>query len=185
MSVRHGLLGLLAGEPGSGYDLTRRFEKLLGAIWPARHPQIYSELTRLADDGLIEVAAEGPRRRREYRVTDQGLAELRHWLTEVETDHTMRLDPVLRSLFFWLMSPGELRAHLMKEGDYYRARAEQYRGLAAEDHGEFADSPQSRALRLTAEAAIRLYQALADWADWATTTPLVTGEKPARGAQET
>jgi len=177
MSVRYGLLGLLAGEAGSGYDLTRRFEEMLGSIWPAKHPQIYSELTRMANEGLIEAEAEGPRRRKEYRITDAGRAELRRWLTDVEVDHTMRLDPVLRSLFFWLMSPDELQAHFDKEADYYRTLADQYRGLAAaKDRGEFGDTPQNRAIRVTAEAGIRLYQALADWADWAKTTPLAAPE---------
>ncbi|MEU6645755.1 PadR family transcriptional regulator [Saccharomonospora sp. NPDC046836] len=172
MSLRHGLLGLLAGEPGSGYDLTRRFEETLGSIWPAKHPQIYSELTRLAAEGLIEAEAEGPRRRKEYRITDAGMTELRRWLVDVEVDHTMRLDPLLRSLFFWLMEPQELKAHLDKEARFYREKAELYRGsAAAKDRGDFGDSPQTRAMRVTIEAAVRLYDALADWAEWAQTVP--------------
>lgn len=160
MSVRHCLLGLLASEPGSGYDLTRRFEEVLGAIRPARHPQIYGELTRLADDGLIAAEAEGPRRRKEYRITDAGMAELRRWLTESGSDHTIRLDPLLRTPFLWLLSPAEVRAHLTEEADHYRGLAVRYRHLAAAGD----DSPQSCAARLTAEAAARLYEALADWA---------------------
>ena len=89
MSLRHGLLGLLAEAPASGYDLTRRFAEVLGPVWPARHPQIYAELTRLADEGLIEVASRGPRGRTAYRITDAGLAEVRRWLAHTETDHTL------------------------------------------------------------------------------------------------
>ena len=59
MSLRHALIGLLAERPASGWDLARRFEEVLGAVWPAGHPQIYGELRKLREDGLIEVESEG------------------------------------------------------------------------------------------------------------------------------
>ena len=71
MSLRHALIGLLAEQPASGWDLSRRFQDILGSVWPAGHPQIYGELRRLDEDGLIEVVAEGPRGRKEYRATDR------------------------------------------------------------------------------------------------------------------
>ncbi|MFD0662365.1 PadR family transcriptional regulator [Thermocatellispora tengchongensis] len=72
MSLRYGLLGLLAEGPASGYDLAQRFQEVLGQIWPAQHPKIYAELRRLADEGLIEVDSQGPRRRTAYRITPTG-----------------------------------------------------------------------------------------------------------------
>ncbi|WP_328524535.1 helix-turn-helix transcriptional regulator [Kribbella sp. NBC_00359] len=172
MSLRHGLLGLLAEGPASGYDLARRFTEVLGSIWPAQHPKIYAELGKLAAEGLVEVESEGPRRRKAYRITDAGVAEVKRWLTEVDVDHTMRLQPLLRSLFFWLMDTVDLQRHLQAEARYYRDLAEQYRVLAeAKDRGDFGYSPQTQSLRVTVEAAIRLYTSLADWADWAQTVP--------------
>ncbi|MCM3885493.1 PadR family transcriptional regulator [Frankia sp. R82] len=172
MSLRYGLLGLLAEGPASGYDLARRFEEVLGQIWPAQHPKIYAELRRLADEGLIEVDAEGPRRRRAYRITDAGVAEIRHWLTAGDVDHTIRVQPLLRSLFFWLMQPDDLRRHLDEEARFYAESAARYRAFAAaKDRGDYGDSPQVRSMRVTVEAGIRLYEALADWATWAGTVP--------------
>jgi DNA-binding PadR family transcriptional regulator len=49
VSLRHALIGLLAEQPASGYDLSRRFQEVLGSVWPAGHPQIYGELRKLAD----------------------------------------------------------------------------------------------------------------------------------------
>jgi DNA-binding PadR family transcriptional regulator len=169
MSLRHALIGLLAEQPASGWDLTRRFEDLLGAVWPAGHPQIYGELGKLEAEGFIEIDSEGPRRRKTYRATESGIAEVRRWLTAVEVDHTMRLEPVLRSVFFWLMTPEELAVHLEKEAAFYHELAEKYRAIAAaKDRGEFGDSPQTGSIRIAAEAGIRLHQALGDWATWAT-----------------
>jgi DNA-binding PadR family transcriptional regulator len=170
MSLRHALLGLLAEQPASGWDLTHRFDEVLGSVWPAGHPQIYGELRKLEQEGLIEVDAEGPRRRKAYRVTEPGLNAVRHWLTTVEVDHTMRLEPLLRSVFFWLMTPEQLSEHLDREASHYASVAAMYRGIAdAKDRGEYGDSPQTRSLRIAAEAGVRLNQALAEWATWAQT----------------
>jgi DNA-binding PadR family transcriptional regulator len=168
MSLRYGLLGLLAEGPASGYDLSRRFQEVLGAVWPAQHPQIYSELGRLADAGLIEVDSHGPRQRKAYRITEAGLAEVRRWLRDEPVDHTMRVESVLRSVFFWLMTPEELAGHLAREHEFFVTTAATLRELAgAKDRGEFGNSPQTRSLRMAAEAGIRLYEALASWAEWA------------------
>jgi DNA-binding PadR family transcriptional regulator len=173
MSLRHGLLGLLAEGPASGYDLTRRFDELLGQIWPAQHPKIYAELGRLAGEGLIEVDSEGPRRRKAYRITEAGAAEMRRWLTSVEVDHTMRLQPLLRSVFFWLMEPDRVRRHLAAEAHFSAEAARRYREYAAaKDRGDFGDSPRTRSLRITVEAGARLYEARAGWAEWAQTVDL-------------
>src|SRR5262249_46869720 len=158
MSLRHGLLGLLAEGPASGYDLTRRFHELLGSVWPAQHPQIYSELSRLAAAGLVEVDSRGPPQRKADPVTDAGLDEIRRWLTDDDVDHTVRLESLLRSVFFWLMEPGELAEHLERERRFYADTADGLRRLAAaKDRGEFSASPQGRSLRMAAEAAIRVY----------------------------
>ena len=43
-------LGLLARQPGSGYDLLKTFEKSMANVWPATQSQLYGELNKLADD---------------------------------------------------------------------------------------------------------------------------------------
>lgn len=183
MSLRHGLLGLLAEGPASGYDLTRRFQELLGEVWPAGHPQIYAELGRLAADGLIRVESTGPRGRKAYEITPAGRAEVRRWLTDVGTDHTVRLEPLLRAMFFWLMSPDELRAHLEAEERFYRDKAAGLRALTqAKDRGEYGFSPQTQSIRVAAEAGVRLMEALADWAAWAREhAPEAPGDGPEAG----
>jgi DNA-binding PadR family transcriptional regulator len=168
MSLRHALIGLLADQPASGWDLTKRFQDVLGSVWPAGHPQIYGELRKLQDDGLIEVDSEGPRGRRAYRATPAGIAEVRRWLAAGEVDHTLRLEPLLRSAFFWLMTPPEQADHLDREAAYFDAMAARCREIAAaKDRGEFGHGPQTKSLRLTLEASIRVNETLAEWARWA------------------
>jgi DNA-binding PadR family transcriptional regulator len=173
VSLRHGLLGLLAERPASGYDLARRFQEVLGALWPAQHPKIYAELGRMTAEGLIAVDSHGPRGRKAYRITDAGLAEVRQWLTSVEVDHTVRLEPLLRSFFFWLMDPDDLVRHLEREAKFYTEQAAAYREYARrKDAGEFGSTPQVQSMRITTEGGIRVYEALAEWARWAATYQL-------------
>ena len=83
MSLRYALLGLLAEEPASGYDLARKFERNLSRYaWHAQQSQIYPELNRLAADGLATVIEEGPRGRRTYAITEVGRSELRRWVLD-------------------------------------------------------------------------------------------------------
>jgi len=51
MSLRHGLLDLLAGEPMSGYDLAATTPPPMTNVWPAQHSQIYPELAKMVADG--------------------------------------------------------------------------------------------------------------------------------------
>lgn len=184
MSLRHALLGLLAEEPASGYDLARRFQEGLNSVWPAQHPQIYSELSRLANAGLIEVDSHGPRRRTAYRITDAGLAEVRRWLAEDEIDHSFRMEPLLRSFFFWLMEPEDLRRRLHEEQAQFEQYARALRTYAGQkDRGEWGTSPRTRAQRIAIEAAIRVNDALAGWARWAEEADLMASEDFGRGGE--
>jgi DNA-binding PadR family transcriptional regulator len=58
MSLRYGILGLLAEEPMHGYEMKSRYEALLGKAWEVNIGQIYSTLQRLERDGLIEAIGE-------------------------------------------------------------------------------------------------------------------------------
>ena len=166
MSLRHALLGLLADRPASGYDLAKRLESSAGFAWSAKHTQIYPELNRLADGGLVEVAAEGARGRKEYRITDAGRAEVRRWLRETTPDRTQRDDSLLRVFFLWLLEPDEAAAFLRSEADVYRSFHQRLRELDAAIAWDL-DDPSDLYGRLALERGLRTSDALAGWADWA------------------
>ncbi len=113
MSLRHAVLGLLAAEPASGYELTQRFERSLANAWSASHSQIYPELSKLEEAGYIEVVAEGARNRRTWGVTEAGREELHRWLMETEPNRTQRSELGLRA-FLQFLIPAEDRRVLME-----------------------------------------------------------------------
>lgn len=80
MNLRFALLAALSSRPRTGYALVRIFDRSVDYVWHAPHPRIYLELRRMEQDGLVDVR-ELPRGergiKREYRLSDAGLAELR------------------------------------------------------------------------------------------------------------
>ncbi|WP_030236327.1 PadR family transcriptional regulator [Streptomyces sp. NRRL S-350] len=79
MSIRHGLLALLDQGPRYGYQLRTEFEARTGATWPLNVGQVYTTLSRLERDGLVEPAGEDEDGHQFYAVTDAGRSELRSW----------------------------------------------------------------------------------------------------------
>ncbi|MCU1683596.1 MAG: PadR family transcriptional regulator [Amycolatopsis sp.] len=165
MSLRHALLGLLVDRQGSGYDLMKLFETSLANVWPATQSQVYGELGKLADGGLLAVAAEGPRGRKEYSLTESGLAELRHWLVDVEPTRVHRSDMLLRVFFLGALTREEAHTFLVKE----QLRASQDHD-AYEDIKEkidWGDDMISVNGRIALEFGLRLSAMREEWAQWA------------------
>ncbi|MEU4097700.1 PadR family transcriptional regulator [Streptomyces sp. NPDC026673] len=166
MSLRHAVLGLLADHPASGYDLLRTFQTSLANVWPATQSQLYTELNRLAEADLVTVAAEGPRGRKEYAITEAGRTELLHWLTEVEPQRNRRSDALLRVFFLNQVDPERARAYLEREG---AVAAERHEGLRQLERSVDWDSGGDLAFygRLTLEWGLRFTRMQQEWAVWA------------------
>jgi DNA-binding PadR family transcriptional regulator len=68
------ILGLLYERPGSGYDIKQTADHSTRHFWAISFGQIYPELKRLTEEGLVEVeeSPTGSRQRNVYRITDAG-----------------------------------------------------------------------------------------------------------------
>ena len=148
----------------SGYELAKRFEASVGSTWSAGHSQIYPELNRLADEGLVEAGEPGPRGRKTYAITGAGRDAVQGWLADTEPDRTVRDEAALRTYFLWLMEPAAARAHVAGELTAARDTLEALRGTAAAPRPA---TPAERSQRIALEAGLRWAQARAEWAEWA------------------
>jgi DNA-binding PadR family transcriptional regulator len=81
MSVREGLLALLAEAPKHGYQLKQEFEASTAGIWPLNIGQVYTTLDRLERDGLVAHTGTETEGRKQYRLTDLGRVELEDWFS--------------------------------------------------------------------------------------------------------
>src|SRR5262245_52686318 len=162
MALRFALLGSLADQPRTGYALLKHFEQSLAYAWPASHSQIYPELGRLLEDGLIAQTGTGPRNSKTYAVTDAGLREIRRWLRETEPDRRVRSDAALRTFFLWLLEPTEAEEQLETERTYWQGVLDEY--LRIQDEPTTRDK-KGRTLRIALEGGILVAQARLTWLD--------------------
>ena len=162
MSLRHGLIGLLVREgPKTGYELTRAFDRSVNYVWHAVHGQIYPELARLVEGGLIRQTGTGSRGAKRYEATAEGLAELRRWITEVEPGRATRNETLLRVFFANFVDRTEIEAFLRRETCAYRQKLEVLEAFARET----PQTPSERAGALTVDAGIRVLKAQIEWAE--------------------
>jgi DNA-binding PadR family transcriptional regulator len=131
------ILGMLAWRPMSGYDIKTLVDHSTRFFWAASYGQIYPELRRLAEAGLVEGAAEqgSGRRRTPYTITDAGRDALREWLAREPRTFEYR-DEGLLKLFFASAAPETAEASLEAKRAYHEAKLRQLREMEAEGKAE-------------------------------------------------
>lgn len=122
MSLRYALLALLTVEPMTGYDLHKQFESSVGHVWHAPDSQIYPELKRMEAAGLVEgeEVPWGPRgKKRQYHITDTGLADFQAWMT-APMDYARTRDPAhLKAAYLEWATPEAAREHFRAHISYH------------------------------------------------------------------
>ena len=95
------ILGMLAARPRSGYEIKQLVDDSTRFFWAASYGQIYPELKRLAEDGLVKGAdaSTGARQRTVYALTDGGRRAAREWIGRPAEVFELR-DEGLLELFF-------------------------------------------------------------------------------------
>jgi PadR family transcriptional regulator AphA len=114
------ILGMITLGRRTGYDIKQFVDKTTRHFWAASYGQIYPELKRLEDQGLI-VGRDDPsggRARTVFELTDAGRAALQEWLRAGESASPEFRDEGMLKLFFSDALPEqriatirEMRAH--------------------------------------------------------------------------
>jgi DNA-binding PadR family transcriptional regulator len=159
MSLRHAVLGLLTLAPSNGYELTQRFDQSLSHAWQARHSQIYPELAKLEEAGMVEVVDEGPRGSRTYAATQAGRDEIRRWMTETAVNRGQRNETALRWFLAFLLEPEERRAFF--EGELASVRAHDAGMRSLRD--QFEATGRRGGFRPVLEFGLRVNEVMDDW----------------------
>ena len=104
--VRNGLLALLERGPMYGWKLRAEFEASTGATWPLNIGQVYTTLSRLERDGLVEPVEADADDRVTYRITGAGRAEVAQWFETPVGGETRPRDELAIKLAMALTTPG-------------------------------------------------------------------------------
>ncbi|MBJ7355030.1 MAG: PadR family transcriptional regulator [Thermoleophilaceae bacterium] len=163
-NVAYVILGFLAKseEPLSGYDIKQWVDNSVRFFFAASFGQIYPELKKLENAGLIEGVANatGGRARTEYTISKAGHDELRAWLMQSETRLEMRDQGILRVFFSGDLGKAE---RLAKLKELRAARVESYETLQAV-HAMTRETI-SQMPELVLDYGLGLHQYVIDWCD--------------------
>jgi PadR family transcriptional regulator AphA len=126
------ILGKLAWGSSSGYDIKAAVDRSVRFFWTASYGQIYPELSRLSEAGLVKgkEEPESGRRRTVYRITAAGRRALEDWLAQEPQVFETR-DEGLLKLFFADASPATAAASLDAKRRYHEEKLKQLRAIEA------------------------------------------------------
>jgi|SRR5215207_483860 len=142
------ILGMLALGKRTGYEIKSLVDVSTRFFWAASYGQIYPELKRLEEAGLVrgkEDPSDG-RRRKAYELTAAGRRALRDWLTSDQPPvRELRHEGVLKLFFSDVLDPEEQVEQLRR----LRAEHEAVRGRLRQIEPGAREADEASGLRMT------------------------------------
>ncbi len=138
MALDHALLVPLSEQAGSGYELTRRFDRSIGFFWGATHQQIYRVLRRVEDRGWVEatvVPQDGRPDKKDYRVSAAGARELARWIAAPTEPGRLRDELAVKIRAAAHGDADALRAEVAQHRDRHAERLAHYRAMEHKGQG--------------------------------------------------
>jgi len=156
------VLGMLSDGARSGYEIKAAVDGSVRFFWAASYGQIYPELRKLSEAGLIEGtdAPRGGRKRTTYELTRSGRAELRRWLREPPETFEMREEGLLKLFFSDAVEPADAAATLRAMAAHRRGVAERLRTIEPK-----ALSAESGYPLMVLRSGIEFSEWFASWCD--------------------
>ena len=139
------ILGMLRLGARTGYEIKQAIDLSTRFFWSASYGQIYPELHRLEERGLVK-ARPNPRggvKRTAYRLTKAGEAALHEWLTDAESfAFELRDEHLLRFFFGDVLAREEVVTNLRVQQRFCELVLEQFRRLEPDARTGFMEETQ-------------------------------------------
>lgn len=169
-TLKYAILGLINREPMSGYDITREFNSNdLANFWYAKHSQVYPELARLMEEGLVtcEIVIQGEKlEKKVYSITETGKQQLQEWLMRDEPLEATPKDVFrLRMYFSDFMTPEQLKNHLSNQLQKHILKKKYLDEIMLTNHNNTAPAVGTKEFGdfMVLEGAIMREQSYIDW----------------------
>jgi DNA-binding PadR family transcriptional regulator len=152
---------MVSREARSGYEIKAAVDESTRFFWTASYGQIYPELKRLSEAGLVEGidSPRGDRKRTVYAITADGEAELKDWLRQPPETSEMREEGLLKLFFAGVLPPEDAVETLRAMRAQRLALAERLRGFEpkAEEKDPFS--------LIVLQGGIEFNEWFADWCE--------------------
>lgn len=173
MSLRDAVLAALLEGEYSGYDLAKEFDASVANFWMATPQQLYRELERLAEQGLIQARIVHQERRpnkRMFSLTDAGRAAIEQFTARPPKPATMRDELMIKLAAADAGNTSAVRDSVIERLQWATAKLERYerlrtRLLAGRTEDEFVAQAERVGPYLTLLRGITLEQENIQWAE--------------------
>jgi DNA-binding PadR family transcriptional regulator len=135
MATAELVLGLLHGGPAHGYDVKRGHDAWFPDSRPLAFGQVYTTLSRLERDELVEVVdrgSEGGPERTVYGLTEKGRAHLADWLAEPIQPALGAVDEMVRKVVATIHTGEDATAFLARQRSSHLRRIRELRAANAD-----------------------------------------------------
>jgi DNA-binding PadR family transcriptional regulator len=169
-TTSYAILGLLAVQPWSTYELAKQMRRNLHYLWPRAESNVYAEPKRLAAAGLAKARSEptGLRRRTVYSITPKGQRLLSRWLAEPAAPARLESESLVKVAF----APSGSKLDLVNTLRRFRAEVEDKQRELRAIFEEYlrGDDPFPERVHVNVVSYRLLWEYTrteARWADWA------------------
>ena len=170
------LLSLLARGAKSGYQLATILKAPATLIWPARHSQIYPELSKLEKARYVihdRVEQESRPDKKVFEITEDGLSALKTWAAGRSKPWAPRMELALRAHLMWMLEAEETASFLddeivetEAEIEQLWGRWEQFLDVVGDDLTTCQPGSQEFSTYAVYKLAVTVRQAKIDWCRW-------------------
>ena len=160
------ILGLLAHEPLTGYDIKKRIDGAISFFWKRSYGSIYPALSAMEKDGFITSSEmpQGDRKRIVYSITESGRNALSEWLKLPAAKNELRYETLLKLFFGGSADKDTVTANIdafERETAEGLAVLKRYRDIL----GNIADNSDHLCYLLTVNFGIETYEAHLRWCE--------------------
>jgi DNA-binding PadR family transcriptional regulator len=134
MSLRDAVLAALLEGESSGYDLAKDFDASVANFWMATPQQLYRELDRLAEQGLIEARIVHQQRRpnkRMFSLTEAGRAAIREFTARPPKPSVIRDELMIKVQAVDVGNAQAVRDFIAEGSQWATAKVQRYERLRA------------------------------------------------------
>lgn len=168
MSLPHVILTVLSTKDATGYDITKEFSSSIGYFWKASHQQVYRELNKMGQQGMVTCVLqpqEGKPDRKVYSITELGRTELASWFDKPTTHPTVRDEFSAKLMACSVQSAEPYKAQLVDLIDDSKQLVAQLHEIEQAYYADVASLDHHQRLeRLTLRRNILARQAWLEWA---------------------
>jgi PadR family transcriptional regulator, regulatory protein AphA len=170
LSLRYALLGLLGEQPSTGYELKQRFQFKMVHFWNAHHTQIYRELNKMEQEGLVSstlVKQDDHPNKKVYKLEPEGKTELTSWLLNKEVSPPKIKDEMLLRVSLFQFIPEKEAIGFLKESKKHHEEVLAHMSIWKEQSYGEQPSDENIGEYLTSEYGILFMRNWISWCEWA------------------